>query len=833
MAEPQTFVEPLHMGVNNAEPPHMLQSGELQRGKNAHYLPGSRGIRQITGRAEFADDGLYDRVYGIFPLQFESIDPLVLIRDEEGWRWATAGETGAFTSEVTEPSDFPFRSVPKEVPGFVHAGGKFFILSGEDDRNYVIREEDVDLEAGTITAQPHGMKPVEKPVRLVAITALSTWGHGEGFHFYFVTEYDENSGEESAFLGDPTPTGQSITSALNVEIFFSLRQSNPNATHWRLYRAGPIDSLDEPHPILSAYSRVGEFTIGTPSAVDSSQGTLSSSTFETGFASTVITSTGWVSGSLAVNGSTSTFAYNNADDYDEPLVIDDFLGAGASNIDGDIAGLDFRVWGRATGTSAQVIADFVFYVSLDAGVTFERIGLFRFTSSLETGGDAYSAANQSPAFNQAGGAYIPGRELSEYEASMFNDTNLRVKIQPAGGSANAVIYISGVEVNVFFHGTSKNFGSILYPVVVTSGVPSSRNGLPPESTIGCTFLDSLCLAKGSSIHYSFPGQYGAFPEPYRVTIETKNNDEITALADMDEWMFVGMEYGIARVNDLPTSDSFTFNRAAVWKVISPGWNCAGKQSVITFQLKGEQKYCAFVSADRGLCITNGFTSWEATPHMDWDKTVNVSLASEFIIEDYPKYRQLILYCAAVGSSSLNARIIYHYQDTHIRRDRTLTWTGPCDIPEAWTMGLMRKGETTSHLFVEKGSGKVHVEDRGAPTAGDNVFLDVETREIYPRGIGDDARLARTLIGYSDVSGLSAGGTSLRLEETFYNANRKPVKGKVTDLAPSSDQGVMMRTRPTSAEGYSFRLRKLASDGTGLALHHITMKIVPEGEAGTP
>jgi len=284
-----------------------------------------------------------------------------------------------------------------------------------------------------------------------------------------------------------------------------------------------------------------------------------------------------------------------------------------------------------------------------------------------------------------------------------------------------------------------------YPLVTIEGVPISRNMEPPASTTGDVYEESLVLNDiddPRKVWFSFPGEPHAFPTLFFINFETKEADEVIAIRTLGARLGVYLASSVWRVNWLPRESDFSFNRGRVKDVVCEGRGIVARDAVTTFTHPALGPVHAFVS-QTGIYVTDLVEPpMKITSHLDWNAVLASGPLSSAILVDDPDKERLVL---RLG----NSLFYLHYDPAHVM-EGALAVTGPIPRPGGVGGLSLVTTENSTHVLVStdnNGTNGMYYEATGFTDPASSVPLvwDVETREIYPFGVGEEGKTENFLL----------------------------------------------------------------------------------------
>lgn len=307
---------------------------------------------------------------------------------------------------------------------------------------------------------------------------------------------------------------------------------------------------------------------------------------------------------------------------------------------------------------------------------------------------------------------------------------------------------TGLTSTAFSGTDTTQFARTAYPLVKINlgglGTQDSRNGPPPTASTGDVFDESLVLndvTDPRKLRFSYPGSPHSFPSTFYINFDTKDSDRIVALRSLGNTLAVFMDRSVWRVNWLPRSSDFSFDRGSVSDLVVPNFGAYGHWGVTQFASPGQGPMLAWVGSD-GIFMTDNYNWSLLTAQLDWKSMVGAP--QNAILVDNPGAYRLECYFAPPGSQTRTYAMYLHYHPnsasqgfmpiTLVQRPGTVraAFSGVTDAG-GWQVVT---SDNAASLFYE-GHG---LRDESTPLT---TPMDVKTRELYLAGIGEDFKQIRT------------------------------------------------------------------------------------------
>lgn len=673
-----SHTESLSGGLFTSLDPALLQPGQLSDIRNAYYRRGSQALQRAKGRTVFATaTGAAVPVLGLRDLQFDNGDHfLVGLVSAQAYRRMQIPTSVTASAAVGSITDSTMTAIAGKSLEAVHYRNRYFLLNGASAIDgtpstnrviYLVNSASATGSANLPASRAHGLLPVDtKPVITTAAGVFSA--AITGWYEYWTTEVIKLTADgaeeiiESGFRGDPTSVY--VDSANKTPIIQKPPKENQFVGQWRVYRSP-----------MKATEAERKFPTGSQISSDLSNGTLTFTDTETVAGSSFFLPT-------ISNAATTLFSLVNGDWTNPDNVFSDNAAVASATVpSGGIkqshgfyafkaAGVPIAISGPVRGIEvvvegyvSQGLAPVPIKVTIgpnrlangDFAIPENRKGWLAkafLVGAASRTGNITSTNSASPTTLTLGGPNDrwysgtgPGISAQQFDANFM----MVVTHSQAGavGTPN-VLALDYVQVKVYTGGASDS--TLLFPTVVYdfSGDTSqeSRNGLPPSSSCGDVFEDSLVLndvGHPSFVRWSFPGNPDAFPSTYFIDFETRDNDIVNLIKVVNSRLVVGLEGSVYRVNYLPSERDASFDRGKAIEPISRSYGCVNPMCAALFSMGGSEELLAIVSK-QGIFSTNGFGFEWLTDMLDWRKIISTSTTSfPIALINDPENHDLVLY----------------------------------------------------------------------------------------------------------------------------------------------------------------------------------------------
>lgn len=284
--------------------------------------------------------------------------------------------------------------------------------------------------------------------------------------------------------------------------------------------------------------------------------------------------------------------------------------------------------------------------------------------------------------------------------------------------------------------------------VTLAGTSSNfpRNGQPPIASTGDIFEDSLVtndISDRATVRYSWPDEIHKFPACNVIKFETKELDEVVLIRSLGNFIMVGLNRAMWRINTFPRPSDAQFDGGRVKEQVC-GYGVVSPLAADLFDF-GTGLRLAWVSRS-GVMVTDG-SSWDIlTDDVDWQATVEPSRYSSIrLVNNAAEYRLEMDYTPLGGTANTETMYL-HYHPSHAKQGAgggvraKVTWP----IHRAATASLRAVIDGEDRILTVNTDMKLYVEDEGltdASGAGGRI-MDVQTSEYAAPGRKTDLRVSR-------------------------------------------------------------------------------------------
>lgn len=836
-------VESLSGGLVNARDAAMLAPGELSYIQNAVYKPGSQALVKARGRANYATvsaTASYD-VVGLRDVKFDSGDHhLVALASNVLFR---TGTTLSSTDTNTFASATSLVATANSLES-VHYLDEWYLLAGvgagsASGQNYVAYTSATAL-GQTPQFRPHGL--LANTVTPTIATAAGVWTAGAtGYFEYWFTEiyeYTKNGVITQLESTTSSPANSSAIPATTLYVTSTAMQAlitlpgtpiNSAATKWRLYRAGPKETLGEVLFPAGYKLADGEFAAAT-SVLDGGATTLSytnaDATAISGYATmTTPTNVFTSNNAYAIHSGTTPGAV--AVTFPDITVVEPVVGI--------CIGVEIAKSTNAAGYTATC------QISNDSGVTWSVGKAIPLTTSdtlveLGAGNDDLWGLN--------------------WTSSSFTNDRFRVRVVCTSPSSTS-ISIDLIKARVTHAGTGVSLNEeILFPSVVINspgGVTAAvgSHGAPPVSNTGDIFQGSLVTNNISSpahIAYSLPDQPDYFPAIYFVDFETPDNDRVTNIKTLNNRLGVFLSSRLYRVNYLPTEVDADFNRGRCKEEVSAELGCINNMCACTFVGPSGRTEIAFVS-NVGIHRTDLFTVQDLTTDIDWRDIFPVGSTAIALVND-PENGEILFYysnSSGADSGSLTNEtyqcLHLSYDGAHIKTGGKLKVSGPvfmrnydstasayADLNSAWPVTIAN-GNT--YIYLGYGGDSANSSAAGAGTVWRESSTDIlpvndprmrfRTRRMFEAGWGKEWRLDASYL-YLPDGYTSNDAQTLSITPITVRTNDSAATTEQTSVTATQDGHKLLKFQHLQeAEGMVLEVGQATGTTKNLGLQHIVLE----------
>lgn len=826
MSDTTAFPEPFNGGLVTARDPAILNPGELTRAENAIYLPNDPGIHKARGRAKYntvAITGAGD-VKGLRYLEFDGGTNLLAAHTSDDIHFSSfSDETGSFGT----PS--PLADVGSGATlDAVHYSNKYVLLTGAGQNSIVNADG---------TTRKHGLAAVYMDTIPTIVSGAWNSALDLGFYHFFVTEVvkDGFTTIESTVGADTdgsySKTATTAITSITSQSYNIVRPSavNTNATHWRVYMAGPT-TASEPAPALT------EFRLVVEKAIADTNVTVGNGAFSGARDPGTAVGGSWTNpnNALTNNNVGARCSVNLA-----TLLLTNF---GFSGLTGTITGFEVFVKLRIPDFTALS-----YKPKLILDLTHNGTNFFPGNNSIYILPHLLAGSVANYVMNLQGNQYetwgrtgTPPWALGDVNGNASFGIRLtygRYSTNPLG--SDPIIDVDNVKIVVHTTGTSQSVVTLegqpfRTTVVSVGGITTAfgADGPPPVATTGDVFEGQLVLndtTDQSIIKYSLPDSIESFPFPYFLNFETKTQDVVSCIRRLGNKLIVGLKQGLYRINYLPRESDAEFDRGRAYEAISESDGIVGTQSSTLFAPENGPLFLAYVS-HRGLRYTDGFQSRPLNQDIDWVNTVRLPAAgattdylAQSILVDYPKLQQIWFYYVPPAATTRTKALVIHYSAGHQREDGTFRITGPIDVPVFAATHARLGGDDI--LLTGQTGGFVFVEDRGyTHNAGGTIAFAVQSREMYIAGPGREWVLENLFVRHrADTTSTitvtpstrrGANAVAAQTAKTFATTNGGIIK---IPWLLASEACTILLTEPGADGGAAVRLTDMVLDASGHGL----------------
>lgn len=719
----------------------------------------------------------------------------------------------------------------------VHYNNQHVLLNGKHP-NRVLKSDGL--------TRPHGLAPVTTAPTLAIFAGVWALKEGAGFYAYWTTEYDSVHDIESDFnLGVDAqnkpvkpPIIQITTVASQGVKITRPARVNDSATHWRIYRSIKYTSTTAksaakenkyPNGFLVAQLELRDDAQQTEFFDGSTAATTADAVAGAVFSGTGANGTTWANASAATgiinNGgaaddtNSATLTYVDVKDFNVPLTLYNFSIPTPGN---QITGITVTITGRKTSDGKAAVELFVPYTTVSVR---KNVAFTTSNSSVTLGGNQdLWGLNWDP---------------SQFTNGKFNLRVLGTIIGPGDK-----VTVDSVTVTVSSGESQEQTGQAYlsntgdpYPAVVVSPfgftISAGRGGQPPKATTGDIFQDSLLtndVTDSSVARYSFPSRIDAFPAPYFLNFDTREQDEITFIRTVGNIAIIGLKHQIYRVNYLPRDTDSEFERGRAVEIIEHAHGIANRSAATVFTLPGAGQMLAYVN-NYGIFMTDGYRVRPLVTDLDWWGTMNIADIATAKFINNTELQVLELYFtpstggAGLTSGFVNLKFYFHYHHSHLKGDpRTpqLKVTGPCAVAgESTPPTVQANTGSVTTAGLPNGTRIVYVAVHFPSTTSKLLYENrmdavesvytarVTTRPIAAAQLGNEWRINEIGLGYT-VRDFSAG------EQTQIIVATESLKTGATTKRTSSTKNITVAA-----------FESLGSTEENPRVHRISKVIIPE------
>ena len=783
-------IEYLNKGLVTARDASTLDAFELSTAEDIMAVPNSNAIQKAFGRLKFNSTALA-AINGLGLCTFDSAAARLAAVAGGSYHLATAGENGTFAALTTGAG------TSLEV---ISTQDKAILLSG-GTTNRVLLSNGTD--------RPHGMQPVTIAPGLIHTATTGTWPLGATsvpkFFEYWTTEvyksganatadgYDE---VESTFQG--TTATIEVTSATSFVTITRPGLTNPEATHWRIYRSDgktaffhsqfPLGFLIADVPINTV-----EFNDGktTATAFTSPTVAVNLTSYPSGLPTpaysnisiSVWTDPGDITADDANTTTSPVVSTTRIEHGGGSLTMAGIVATnfGFTNIGSPISSIQIKVEGSRTG-SATLTA----YLSPDDGTTWTTGVTIPLTTSNAT-------------VTIDGGQWGRTWNGEEFVNGLF-----RLLLLASGpvNSGTGTITLDFAQVSVTHSGSAAQ-QVITFPnielLIGGERIPRGANGAPPRATTGDIFQGALLMndvANPTHVVWTLPGTIDYAPIEYRIALD----DVVKSIRSLGDVAVVGGSNSLTRMHFLPVAEDPEFNTGRAVIAFDTEGGVPNSKGMARFLLNGQ--LMIFYISQHSLRMTDGYRTTTATDDISWLDLVSENQVSNCFVENNPRNQELLVTFPA-ASTGMKRTLRLSYDPLHIKNGKLRVMGVTTYGADAATSGVLQNGQQV--LYTAKG-GTAYIENRGLTDAsGGSILPKATTREIHLAGQGNSWELPK--IGVHT----QGGGGKLRTSAAIALAN-----GPNTQLdeqtTTMTDRGTLIIHTAAGGDGISLTL---AGDDDGL------------------
>ena len=414
-------------------------------------------------------------------------------------------------------------------------------------------------------------------------------------------------------------------------------------------------------------------------------------------------------------------------------------------------------------------------------------------------------------------------------------TKFGVRLRKAYGADGEILnhQIDGVRVTVYAGGNTINLeGEPFRTVIISDQLGNSfgtgANGPPPTASTGDVFEGMLLLndiSDESVLCGSLPDEEQAFPDVYRIPIESKDNDKIRVIRKVNNIVVVGCLNSVKRLNYFPRETDPDFTRGRCYEDIAGDHGMVGPRCAKLIDLPGVGAVLAYLSHN-GLHFTDGVQSKFLNSDIDWTTLFANAYIQRSVLEVYPKLSLLALYYVPLGQTRKIRVLYFSYHPMHIKPNFQLPGVGPVTCENAAAASAFLSG--SSYLLTgHSQDGNVYVEDSGTSDASGGV---IEPNIITRRFAAQPGRTMRTerIFLLTDANG---DATSGGFTATLFRQNEGEA---VTQMQTEVNKNTLIGGLQTlwmnnTAETFEVRISKSESGGQNAAmrLHYLGLQLTED------
>lgn len=383
--------------------------------------------------------------------------------------------------------------------------------------------------------------------------------------------------------------------------------------------------------------------------------------------------------------------------------------------------------------------------------------------------------------------------------------------------------IDGVRVIVHGGGHSINlegdpFRTITIADQLGIAFATGANGPPPTANTGDIFEGMLILNDRTAetiICGSLPNEYEAFPDVYRIPIQSRDNDKVRLLRRLNNMLIIGCSTSMKRLNYFPRETDAEFSKGRCYEDLTLDHGIVGPRAAAIIDLPDRGCVLAYL-AHNGLHFTDGTITHFLNDDINWATLIAPAYSDISVLTVYPRLNILALYYVPTGSTRKLSVLYFSYHPQHVKEGLKLPAVGPTSLEIGSATRLLLTGQT--YLFTGHNiDGKVYVEDSGTTDASGYFTIEpnIRTRQFFLADLGRKARLKRLFMFVGAQGDATSGGFTA----TLYRQNTGEELSNIGSVVglDTSISGLIQMFGDHEAETFALDINKSEADGQTSAL----------------
>jgi hypothetical protein len=279
---------------------------------------------------------------------------------------------------------------------------------------------------------------------------------------------------------------------------------------------------------------------------------------------------------------------------------------------------------------------------------------------------------------------------------------------------------------------------------------SPKNGPPPIAETGDVFDDSLVLndiSSRTSIVWSYPREFHAFPPLNRAYIPSRPGEHVTFIRRLGVQLLVGTTDSVWNFSWLPRPDDASFQRERGKEQILGAHGIVGPLAGCIFSY-GRGLRLAYVSY-YGIHITDGLSWDDISDDLDFDSVIERAYLHKSALIDNPSKYRLEWYFVPTGQTTIQKVMHFYYHPYHAKSGQgggfraKISGSNDLTATDAFLVSIANE----KRVFTTASDGKVYRQGVGAL---DGVFK-VRTKSYAVNKIGGEVGIRSTSMHHRRAS----------------------------------------------------------------------------------